>query len=402
MTSTARHVALFLAFFGLVPACNPPAGPDGRPLMTLSRHNREKFPTLHGADENPTQRCNACHGGTDSFAEFDCLACHAHERQATEGAHAGVGGFKYDSVNCYACHPRGEAEGAANHPFPVGAGTPHEAATCGECHTTPGDYEVFSCTGCHDHAKPEMDATHKGVADYAYASKNCLACHPDGKGIDVGEHDKLFLISTGNHASAKCGDCHTGDGYATATCTGCHEPAAMDTTHAAMPGFTNAHDTTQCLVCHPQGRAYDRALHTQYPIATNSTHAATACGECHTTGDYNAYSCTGCHTQPPMATAHSGVPSYAWNSADCVACHPDGTVFTRAQHLPRFPVSSGAHAGFPCKDCHADGKNWKSFFCIACHTDNHLCAVMDGKHTSVNTYTCNDNACYACHPNGKH
>jgi len=51
-------------------------------------------------------QCTDCHL-TSNFREFSCTVCHT--RAQTDSHHGDVGGYVYNSANCYACHPRGTA-----------------------------------------------------------------------------------------------------------------------------------------------------------------------------------------------------------------------------------------------------------------------------------------------------
>ncbi len=39
---------------------------------------------------------------------FTCTNCHG--RAETDDEHRGVGGYRYESVACYSCHPNGRAD----------------------------------------------------------------------------------------------------------------------------------------------------------------------------------------------------------------------------------------------------------------------------------------------------
>jgi hypothetical protein len=53
------------------------------------------------------------------------------------------------------------------------------------------------------------------------------------------------------------------------------------------------------------------------------------CAECHTTpNDYTLFSCIDCHEHDDpaeLASDHSGVSGYVYESNACYACHPDGS-----------------------------------------------------------------------------
>jgi hypothetical protein len=53
---------------------------------------------------------------------------------------------------------------------------------CADCHPRGRGAADFSCTGCHDHGRREMDHEHRRVRGYGYDSPACLRCHPNGEG----------------------------------------------------------------------------------------------------------------------------------------------------------------------------------------------------------------------------
>ncbi len=67
--------------------------------------NHPYFPTNHG---NATG-CNSCHTNPQNFAVFSCTICHLKPK--TDQQHQGVGGYVYNSTNCYQCHPNGQGGG---------------------------------------------------------------------------------------------------------------------------------------------------------------------------------------------------------------------------------------------------------------------------------------------------
>lgn len=52
--------------------------------------------------------CSDCHGGGTSFASFSCIDCHAHRATEMAEEHEDVGGYTWESMACFACHPNGE------------------------------------------------------------------------------------------------------------------------------------------------------------------------------------------------------------------------------------------------------------------------------------------------------
>jgi hypothetical protein len=49
--------------------------------------------------------CAECHTTANNYTQFSCTACHA--RGETDSHHREVGGYRYESVACYSCHPNG-------------------------------------------------------------------------------------------------------------------------------------------------------------------------------------------------------------------------------------------------------------------------------------------------------
>src|SRR5258708_6999702 len=99
--------------------------------------------------------------------------------------------------------------------------------------------------------------------------------------------------------------------------------------------------------------------HTQkFPITTGK-HAGIDCNSCH--GDFDTFtrfSCTGCHAhdQAPMDARHGAMAGYAYNSASCYACHPQGWA-NPIDHAPNFPIAP------------TDIHNRSVAACNTCHTN---------------------------------
>ena len=112
------------------------------------------------------------------FAE-DCQSCHILEFQnAADPVHVDV-----YPARCVACHNneswRPDDNSGHETIFPI-AGTEHDGLVCEECHPEPARTLDFTCTDCHAHERPDMDAEHGDEGGYVYESRACLDCHPDG------------------------------------------------------------------------------------------------------------------------------------------------------------------------------------------------------------------------------
>ena len=143
------------------------------------------FPIYSGRHNRKWDRCSDCHVVPGNFRMFECILCHEHTQPETDSKHQGITGYVYSSPACYDCHPTGEAGDFGEHDtalFPIFSG-PHANKwdDCGICHPEPANRKVFSCIGCHDHDRDQMDPKHVGeVQEYVYSATSCYDCHPDG------------------------------------------------------------------------------------------------------------------------------------------------------------------------------------------------------------------------------
>jgi hypothetical protein len=140
--------------------------------------------------------------------------------------------------------------------FPATPGSVHGDLTCNDCHGETGGFGAFDCLHCHTGAHADQAAVaalHAGNADFRWESAACYGCHRDGVGID---HEAVFPIAAGDHASARCDECHLQPGDRSVLgCAGCHghERAKMDEEHRGEDGY--AFESRACLRCHPRGSA---------------------------------------------------------------------------------------------------------------------------------------------------
>lgn len=66
------------------------------------------FPIYSGA-HTPSRwnSCSTCHTNPSNYSVFSCLNCHEHSQASMDSHHSGVGGYVYESLSCYSCHPNG-------------------------------------------------------------------------------------------------------------------------------------------------------------------------------------------------------------------------------------------------------------------------------------------------------
>lgn len=71
-------------------------------------HDARFFPITSGPHRGTWETCQDCHPSPGSYSVFTCITCHT--RTDTDGRHAEVGGYVYESTACYSCHPRGKGD----------------------------------------------------------------------------------------------------------------------------------------------------------------------------------------------------------------------------------------------------------------------------------------------------
>ncbi|MFT4626240.1 MAG: hypothetical protein ACI8PZ_004917 [Myxococcota bacterium] len=113
--------------------------------------------------------CTACHVAEGDYAGLDaaCESCHTSPPNHYPGA-------------CSDCHNVFDWEDADfdHDPF---FPTPHNGVSaCASCHPG-GDTSDFTCTGCHEHNRPDTNDDHNDVGRYVYKDDACLDCHPRGR-----------------------------------------------------------------------------------------------------------------------------------------------------------------------------------------------------------------------------
>jgi len=145
-------------------------------------HNKTSFPLTGAHVKVP---CASCHiNGRYAGTPTDCYSCHKSDYQKTTDPNHVAAGFP---TTCTLCHNTSSWSGATfNHTlFPIYTGT-HAGkwTTCGDCHTNPSNYAVFSCITCHTHDRANTDPHHTEVRNYVYSPTSCYSCHPTGQGGD--------------------------------------------------------------------------------------------------------------------------------------------------------------------------------------------------------------------------
>jgi hypothetical protein len=278
--------------------------------------------------------CASCHeGGVYAGTPKVCEQCHLPDYQATTApAHASAG----FPQTCESCHtplgwqPANFTEHDAYYPLKG----QHSREPCASCHIggvfagTPKE-----CYACHQ-------ADYQGVAQPNHVTggfpQTCDTCHgfEAWKPAAFTDHDAYWPL-TGKHLEATCAQCHANGVYAGTprTCEGCHLDTYQGTTNPNHPGAGIGQD---CDTCHGtagwQGASFP--IHNTSFFPVSGDHSGFKCADCHKTGQWEDFTCTGCHEGEhivsKMDNKHQGVSGYAskvaalGHDAACLDCHPDG------------------------------------------------------------------------------
>jgi len=299
-------------------------------------HIHTQFPIM---SRHARVDCQSCHPtlpqGNMSSVTTRCVVCHQVDYVGTTRPSHVSSAF---STECQECHRmdfwRPANMGDHDALFPIFSGR-HAGvwSDCTICHSDPANHRNFTCLSCHEHSQPDMDGGHAGMPGYSYVSTACYSCHPTGEAGRFLQHDgQFFPVYSGRHAGTwnDCGECHTDPNNRTAySCLVCHLQPDMDPVHQGFPGY--AYQSTTCFSCHPTGDAGRFVDHDPqfFPIFAGK-HAGkwNGCEDCHTVpGQNNLFSCLeGCHhhTQTKSWDQHKEEPGYAYDSNECLSCHPSG------------------------------------------------------------------------------
>jgi hypothetical protein len=219
---------------------------------------------------------------------------------------------------------------------------------------------IAGCVAKHDAALKDVQAT------------DCATCHA------------VDFNAAAHHAGqtpGRCGDCHMVAAWT----------PALDGVHPEdkFPVQSGNH-MLACLTCH------------NLALGASTGGANTDCIGCHT------------HARSTVDGQHAGVSGYIFDASMphfCLTCHPDGTA--RMHPESRFPITSGAHSGIACADCHdatlGSDLGGQNVNCTGCHSGTHSRSRMDARHAGCLSGDCsryiwsdsNKQFCRMCHPSGR-
>lgn len=352
-------------------------------------HEAETGVALEGA--HAQAQCLRCHndrGPVAAFAARGCAGCHQDVHEGRLGP------------NCADCHgqiewrPRDQIAKHATTRFPLIAS--HAGVACIRCHpgSEVGNFQRASidCESCHqDDLQRATDPDHiaMGWVD------SCERCHVPTR-WESARTDHSFFPLIGRHRAAACTECHIGGVFqgTPRDCAACHIDEYNRTTD---PNHLTAGFSTSCELCHtPNGWDGARFDHTTWPLT--GAHSSASCNACHAGGVYQGTprDCAACHIDEYNQTSDPNHRSAGFPT-NCEACHSTSR-WGGASFNHNFPLTGPHRLG--CSTCHTNPNNFQVFDCTNCH--EHRQSRMDEKHREVSGYVYNSQACFNCHPRGRH
>lgn len=70
-------------------------------------HDAQYFPIYSGSHNGKWDNCSDCHNVPTSYATFECILCHEHNKTDMDLKHREQNDYQYLSTACFSCHPQG-------------------------------------------------------------------------------------------------------------------------------------------------------------------------------------------------------------------------------------------------------------------------------------------------------
>ncbi len=350
------------------------------------------MPATHFPVGTPPTPCEGCHSTTNfttwagtlinhlAVTALTCASCH----ETAAGA-AGIYLGMHPSTNTTSGDSRPNATLDKNHPTTGDCGKCHDTTTfansalrpanhiptnapCAQCHTTAGNYALYSVTG-----------THLGVT-------GCLSCHGPSTGPFAGPPPGNTITIVGwpgsNHIPIGSLDCNG---------SGCHTATNVNPGGFKL-GAANISSPTLTVAGH-----------------TTAAAAVPACQTCHEAAPYLGM-IVGSNTAAGDSRPTSALDARHPTSGDCGTCHTTTPTFANDQTAGSKP-SNHIPTNAPCAQCHTTAGNNALYSspgthqgvtgCLTCHGPtvnttfiNVTMVTTPGNHIPIGGLDCNGSGCH--------
>ncbi len=284
-------------------------------------------------------KCNSCHDPFWGISTQKCIVCH---KLADIGKDDTAGAKKTGKLpilfhqnlkdqNCTACHTdhKGTDPSRSKTLFDHNLLSGTQKNNCITCHNRPSDkthkqLSTTSCVGCHNTKDWKSGVVFNHDLIEGTDKNNCSGCHQPPV-------DKVHKLVPGN-----CTGCHNTQSWKSGTkfnhemisgadktnCTGCHQIPG-DTFHKSLKD--------NCTKCHSTN-AWKPANFDHSNYFPLDGHHNAECITCHTSNNYKAYTCYGCHEHSESRIIGKHREHGITNLTNCISCHKNGSEHEGGEH----------------------------------------------------------------------
>lgn len=359
--------------------------------FTVISHDNTNFP-LTG--KHRTTPCSDCHiNSVVKNTPTNCEACHWERKQDDR--------YKLQfGYHCEECHTpfawKKLKPNAWNHSEKAGFHLEgiHKTIDCFNCHKSdiPGSIPG-ECISCHQEDYNETDGPDHKASGFPF---DCTLCHSGMISWENARFSHGSFPMESTHKTLDCRECHT-DGKYNGLSTDCFSCHLDDYNGTKDPNHKESGFSTICTDCHTNMSTWEGASVPHFGFPLQGAHKALDCTECHKGGNYTKLpsNCSSCHIDDYNNAENPNHKSAGYPTS-CKSCH-SGRHYSwdQAEFEHNFIISYGHHSKHDCNECHLTS-NYNEFFCSNCH----IKSKTDNKHSDVNGYIYNNQACYSCHPTG--
>lgn len=156
----------------------------------------ESFPHPSEARLEPMYSCIDCHGGDETYAQYQFELI---EEEFSKSVHATHNGENFD---CWMCHDPHAYKAMTRGDFKISEIVQNHNQTCISCHNDPIQFQLVT-----DSLRPDLALVHDFIPNYNLHLKSvrCIECH-------TSQQDTMWVahqILEKEFAVKKCVDCHS-------------------------------------------------------------------------------------------------------------------------------------------------------------------------------------------------
>ena len=284
-----------------------------------AKFNHTPYWPLTGSHKGLT--CKDCHSA-GTVVSRTCYNCHRTDYEGTQAPNHSALKISRNCTQCHSDNATNWQNTTFNHNqyWPLKGN--HKTQDCNACHKV-GVNISTDCYHCH---KTDYSSTKDPNHVTLKFSTDCLQCHSDNAitwKSSTFDHNQYWPLE-GAHKTVSCDTCHKSGATLPNKCYQCHK---ADYNSAINPNHKTFNFPTNCEMCHYKSHiSWSQAVFSHsFPIKSGK-HQGFSCDDCHKSPNIYVFTCLDCHAHDKtlMDTRHQNVGGYAYSSAACYSCHPNG------------------------------------------------------------------------------